>query len=417
MKILFINPNQYHHPPVIPLSIEYLTGELARTHHQFAVLDLCFSDNPKKDIKEKIIAYNPDIIGLTIRQVDTALYPENAFQLDPVKEYVSVCKTFDIPVVLGGAGFSIMPAEILAFTGADYGITGPGEKALPHLLDELEKKHTMPRIINGYGHFKNDIYEFSRTYCFDYKKYIENDGIIGFRTKIGCTDNCFFCTEHEHRMIYHTPGAVGKEIKTLKDKGFKRFHLCDSEFNINTEHCIAVCKAIIKHAGKIDWVVYMKREPFSAELFHYMHQTGVSAMTLSIDSEYCTQNNFDNLALFLKIAKDTGIQVAIDLSIGYPYEDMRQARRLIEFLDKQPVDTVGINSHFRVYPGTRLFENIQQDNNLRQYLINGHGKGGFFYPVFFAYFPVESLKNLVGNNPKFRIEGFDKKTNYQRLGG
>jgi radical SAM superfamily enzyme YgiQ (UPF0313 family) len=416
MKILLINPNQYHHPPVIPLAIEYLAGELAHTHHQCAVLDLCFSDNPVKDIKNKIIEYHPDIIGVTIRQVDTALYPENEFQLDKIKDFVSVCKSHHLPVILGGAGCSIMPKEIITFTGADYAITGPGEKALPALLDMLENKQTPAQIIHGYDHLKTHTYTFNRVYCVDYEKYIKNDGIIGFRTKIGCTDNCFFCTEREHKMVYHTPEAVGKEIKTLKNKNFKRFHLCDSEFNINTEHCIAVCKAIIKHAGKIDWVVYMKLKPFSAELFHYMHQTGVSAMTLSIDSEFCTPKYFADLTLFLKLAQDNGIDVAIDMSIGYPYEDINHTQQLIEFLDTQPIDTIGINSHFRVYPGTRLFDNIQKDEKLQQYLINDHGKEGYFYPVFFAYFTVETIRNLIGNSSKFRVEGFDKTTNYQRLG-
>ncbi len=416
MQVLFINPNQYKHPPVIPLAIEYLLGALMGTNHRAEVLDLCFSENPEEAIKKKINNFSPDVIAMTIRQVDTALYPNNEFQLDQIKHFVSVCKSKNIPVVLGGAGFSIMPAEILDFTGADYGITGPGELALPHLLDALEKKHALPQIINGYGHFKNNTYAFNRAYCFDYKKYIENDGIIGFRTKIGCTDNCFFCTERKHRMIYHTTEAVGKEIKTLKNQGFKRFHLCDSEFNINLEHSIAVCKSIIKQAGEIDWVVYMKLKPFSSELFNSMHKAGVSAMTLSIDSEFCTPAYFADLSLFLKLARDNGIQVAMDMSIGYPYENINQTRELIEFLDTQPVDTIGINSHFRVYPGTRLFEIIQEDKNLQQFLINDHGKEGFFYPVFFAYFTVEIIRKLIGNSQKFRVEGFDKETNYQRLG-
>jgi len=34
-------------------------------------------------------------------------------------------------IVLGGAGYSIFPAEALAFLAADFGVWGDGEEAFP----------------------------------------------------------------------------------------------------------------------------------------------------------------------------------------------------------------------------------------------------------------------------------------------
>ena len=48
MKILLINPNRYHDPPVMPLGIEYLAGAVTESGHDVYVFDLCFSDNPMK---------------------------------------------------------------------------------------------------------------------------------------------------------------------------------------------------------------------------------------------------------------------------------------------------------------------------------------------------------------------------------
>ena len=113
MKILLVNPNRYDAPPVPPLGLEYLYGTLTDTRHKPVLLDLCFAANPSETLKNTISEVQPDIIGVTIRQIDSALYYTNVFFLDEIKTYIDVCKSFNIPIVLGGSGFSVMPREIL----------------------------------------------------------------------------------------------------------------------------------------------------------------------------------------------------------------------------------------------------------------------------------------------------------------
>src|SRR3972149_4831362 len=156
MKLLLINPNRYHHPPVIPLSLEYIAGELLNSNHDCQVLDLCFSGHPEKDIEKSVSSYKPDLVGFTIRQIDTVLYQNNEFFMDEITGYIKLCKNLELTVVLGGAGFSIMPLQTLHYTGADYGITGPGEKAIIKLLDNIEKNNDSPAILNGYDYFTNN---------------------------------------------------------------------------------------------------------------------------------------------------------------------------------------------------------------------------------------------------------------------
>ena len=92
MKILLINPNRYHYPPVIPVALEYLAGELSDTHHEYSILDLCFSENPCLEIENSINHFQPDVIGITIRQIDTVLYQNNEFFLEEIKKYFLICK-------------------------------------------------------------------------------------------------------------------------------------------------------------------------------------------------------------------------------------------------------------------------------------------------------------------------------------
>ncbi len=415
MRILLVNPNRYHYPPVIPLGLEYLCGELSKSGHKSFILDLCFSKNPEKDLIRGINEANPDIAGISIRHIDTVLYQDNRFFIDEIKQYVAICRNMNLKVILGGVGFSILPAEILKYTGADFGISGAGEIALTRLLDHIERGDGCPKLTDGFSFFSGTSYEFSRANVLDYSEYIYNDGIVGFRTQTGCTARCFFCTEGGMHIIYSNPESVGREICVLKQRGYTCFHLCDSEFNLNLQHCIDVCRAITEYAGPVNWTLYMKPEPYSEDLFMWLGKSGANLITLSIDTKTSQSASFRRLAEFFRLADSSNIKVAIDLSVGYPYENPEETVEMIEFLNKQPVETVGINSWYRVYPGTPLHKIVTGDSSLQKYMVNFTPGTDFLLPVFFNYFSLQQVSEWIEKYPKFRIEGFDMNTNYQRV--
>ena len=44
----------------------------------------------------------------------------------------------DVPIVLGGVGFSIFAPQIVKYTKADFGIRGDGEQAIIDLYEQLQ---------------------------------------------------------------------------------------------------------------------------------------------------------------------------------------------------------------------------------------------------------------------------------------
>jgi radical SAM superfamily enzyme YgiQ (UPF0313 family) len=416
MHILLINPNRYKFPPVVPLGIEYLAGALENSNHSYDVLDLCFSDDPVTDILNAFKKSKPGIVGFTIRQADTVLYQNNEFFLDEIKEYIKTCKALGYKVVAGGAGFSVMPREIMDFTGVDYGISGPGEIALVRLLDALQSGSPFQKLTDGYNDFTSSHYSFPRKKAFDYTKYLDNEGIIGFRTQIGCNGECIFCSEAGKKIIFHQPDDVGEEILKWKDMGYSRFHLCDSEFNLHLPHSVNVCKSIGEIAGVTNWALYMKLHPFSDELFHHLSRSGAALLTLSLDTVNAGEKYFEEISTFLTMANDHNIKVAIDLSTGYPHEEKDNLKAMLECLEKNPVETVGINAFYRIYPGTGLYRQIVTDPGLKNNIPGNISSGDFIRPVFYNSFSVDELMEITGNSEKFRIEGFEKATNYQRIG-
>ncbi|MBN1798227.1 MAG: cobalamin-dependent protein [Spirochaetales bacterium] len=416
MHILLINSNRYRFPPVIPLGLEYLAGALEHSDHDCTVLDLCFAADPQKEIHAAIMKVRPDVAGISIRQIDTVLYRNNEFFLDQIKEYVGCCRRHKLKVVLGGSGFSIMPEAVLHYTGADWGVAGPGEQTLPRLLDALKQGRPIERLWDGF-----DIptgFSFPRKKSVDYTPYLEKEGVVGFRTQLGCTENCFFCVEGGKKLIFHPPAAVGKELAELKAVGFTDFHLCDSEFNQKLEHCIAVCKAIIRQARGINWSLYMKPEPFSAKLFSLLKESGAESLTLSLDTlsmRAAQHKKRKQAARFFDLAAREDIKVAVDLSVGAPGEDASEVKAAIDFLDEQPVTTVGVNSYYRVYPGTALFDTVRRNHAYKKRLINFTSDNEFVHPVFFNLIPEQKLAEIIDRRSKFRIEGLEMATNYQRV--
>ena len=416
MKVLLINPNRYHFPPVIPVGIEYISGSLASQDIEYSVLDLCFSDHPEDDILIALKSFHPDIAGISIRQTDTVLFYQNECFLPEIKKYTDICKSYGCICVLGGSGFSIMPEEILKYTGADHGICGPGEYSFIRLIRSIEDGTDSVKIMDGYADFPATMRDHQREIVVDYTSYLKNEGIVGFRTQIGCDGSCIFCTEAEKKVIFHDPGAVGREIAMLKGLGYDNFHLCDSEFNLRIEHCIDVCKAIISASGPVRWTLYMKPEPFNEDLFSWLHRSGADMLTLSMDTCDTSEHYLGMIGDFLSLARRYRLKVAIDLSTGFPFEDIQNAHQMIDFLDRQPVQTVGVNFFYRVYPGTGLHRLIRHHADLQKFLLKPSTDEGFLFPVFFNYFDINEMRKITKDRKKFRIEGFEKATNYQRLG-
>jgi len=227
MKILLVNPNRYQNPPVPPLGLEYLYGMLSLTRHAPFFLDLFFASQPHHTLKQTITDIQPDVIGVTILQIDSAFYQTNEFFLDDIKVYVDIGQSFNMPVVLGGSDFSIMPDEILAFTGADFGVYGPGEFALTDLIDIIENGGAPDTKYNGFAAMSHQAYSNKRGYIANYQFCMHKKATVKFRTQIGCTEQCFFCVEGNLPVIFHDPLSVAAELSRLQKLGLHKFHLCD----------------------------------------------------------------------------------------------------------------------------------------------------------------------------------------------
>jgi radical SAM superfamily enzyme YgiQ (UPF0313 family) len=148
MKVLLISANtEQINMPVLPLGLAYVAAAIDKQGHTVKLLNLMMQNDTQKAVYGTIADLSPDLIGISVRNIDDQNMDNPRFLLETVKEVVTNCRKYsDATIVLGGAGYSIFPQATLDFLDADVGIQGEGESAFLNLLNRLGDKKDLSEI-------------------------------------------------------------------------------------------------------------------------------------------------------------------------------------------------------------------------------------------------------------------------------
>ncbi len=432
-KVTLINPNRMK-PAVAPIALDYIADWLDIAGHEVSILDLCFSQDWGADVDAYFADCQPDLIGVTIRNTDDCYFASRDFFVPYYKEVIDRIRSqTPAPIVLGGAGLSVVPEAILEFTGADYAIAGDGEVSMPLLLHCIafdlpispcwgivcrtpEGIHTEPPMwINVLTHSPR-----TRRWL-DNKRYFNEGGQAGIETKRGCDRKCIFCADPigkgtECRL--RPPAGVVSEIKALLDQEIDVYHLCDCEFNIPISHAEDVCRAIIE-AGlgeRIRWYTYANPKPFTDELADLMVRAGCRGIDFGADSgddkvlrSLGRDFNSDDVRRTAEICHRHGITFMYDLLIGGPAETNESVKRTIDLMKRIEPDRVGVSIGVRVYNGTALGEMVRRAGvSASNPTLHGtiEGNESFLAPIYYLS-PAVGMEvfgfvdELIGGDPRF----------------
>src|SRR5208283_1954799 len=141
MRILLISANREEINMLTwPLGLACVAAATQKAGHDVRLLDLIEANDPNAALREAIHEFLPDVIGISVRNIDNQSMEEPQFLLEEVREVIAACRGLsEAPIVLGGAGYSIFPESSLEYLGADMGIQGEGEKAFLALLERIEE--------------------------------------------------------------------------------------------------------------------------------------------------------------------------------------------------------------------------------------------------------------------------------------
>lgn len=431
--VTLVNTNQVK-PAVAPIAFDYLYEPLFRAGFQADLLDLCFTDDFDKDIADYCNRTRPDFWGVTFRNTDDVYFSSQHSFITLVRDMVSSLRRHcDVPVIMGGVGFSIMPEKILEFCRADFGIVCEGEITFPMLLSRLVT-HEPYDDISGLvyqspeGTKRNpvafaDLGDVGAHYrqLVDNEKYFAAGGLAAVETKRGCSRACIYCVEpmvKGRKVRLRRPADIADEIESLADRGVYAIHVNDSEFNLNVPHALEFCRELRRRNlhERIQWYAYGMPAPFGNELARAMKESGCVGMNFGADSASermlrSLKRTFrpKHIAEAVNLCKRYGIRHIIEILFGAPGETGDTVEETIEFLKRLDPERVSVTAGLRVFPGTE-FEQIVRTEGITRDNPNLYGaiednddlmKPLFYLSSLIAPKPLEYIAKLVGDDLRF----------------
>ena len=435
-RVTFVNTNQVK-PAIAPIAFDYLSAPMERAGFELTLLDLCFADDCDAAIDAHCRAQAPDYWGVTLRNTDDVYFSSGYSFLDKIRDIVaSLRRARPVPVVIGGAGFSVMPEKLLDYLGADFGIVREGEFSFPELLTCLEEGRSFTHISgvvyrNADGVQSTPLAPNScgplgllgphKRELVDNKHYFAKGGQIGIETKRGCNRACIYCVEpliKGRTVRLRDPEDVVDEMESLVERGINVFHINDSEFNLSIAHPLALCEAIVRRnlAGKIQWYAYGMPRPFTDELAAAMKAAGCVGMNFGVDSASekmlkILRRTFRpaDIERAVNTAKRHGLEHIVELLFGAPGETQETVRETIDFIKRIDPERVSVTVGLRIFPGTELERMIRSEGlNESNPNLHGHiaGNGDLLHPVFYLPTalgpePQKFIAELIGNDRRF----------------
>jgi len=430
--LTLINTNRMT-PPIAPLALDYLAGTARAAAITVDVLDLCLTDQPNEALRDYLTNHNPQLIGLSFRNVDDCFWPSAAWFVPQLADLVHQIRQFsDAAIVIGGVGFSLFAEQIVQLTGADFGICGDGEQALAQLYHQLLGARQFDRIAGLIWRHNGKFYRNSPARCsplmlpttrdaVDNQTYFRAGGQCGLETKRGCNRPCIYCADPLAKgctLRLRNPAEVADEAEALLRQGIDVLHLCDSEFNIPRHHAVAVCQEFIRRSlgRRIRWYTYCAVTPFDAELASLMRRAGCVGIDFTGDSAdpsmlrtYQQPHSPEELATAVRLCKENQIAVMVDLLFGGPGETPESVHRTIRHIRQIEPDCAGAAVGIRIYPATRLMSLIQQHGPLEQnpnLRRNYTGPIDLLQPTFYISKdlgprPAALVKQMIASDQRF----------------
>ena len=374
MKVLIISANTETTPyPVYPLGIDYVAGAI-RQNHQVSVLDMNEID-AVGSLKKHIKGMEPDIIGISIRNVDNTdvLNPRGFIQkyrklIDTIRELTKA------PIVLGGSGFTIFPEKMLNTLQADFGIIGEGER-FADFLNAFEKKKDVSKLA---GVVTKDSVEtippplhrsFHRYFDADaphVRYYLKQGGMLNLQTKRGCPFKCIYCTYPHiegNRLRLVPPREVAETARMLQGAGAKYLFITDSAFNSDYPYSIEVALEFQKVKLSIPWGAFIAPTHPPKDYYKILADAGMTHVEFGTDSlsdnilNSC-KKPFRCKDVFYahKAANKAGLHVCHFFLFGAPEESSATVTETLANANQLDQTVLFLFFGMRIYPYTSLFD-------------------------------------------------------------
>lgn len=371
-----------------------LVAEAAeRAGHKVRLLDLMFVQDPLRAIESELNKVNPDIIGLSVRNIDNNdIENPLAFTKDLGPIMDTIRSNTQAPVILGGSALGVMPEELLRYTGADWAVLGDGEVVFPNLLAALSQGET-PDKIPGVGWLENNVFRKNTGYIarfwdgcvvpnfhrwINIHAYLSSLSTVPIQTKLGCHFKCIYCTYRKiegcgYRLC--APESVIDAIKFLVARGLKDIEFVDNVFNYPYEHALAICEGLARVQLDVRLQsLEMNPRFIDDHIITAIERAGFVGIGITVESasdtvlselkKGFTVSDIHNAA---RVIQRHSLPCLWIFMLGGPGETEATVQETFDFVERfiRQKDTVFFNAGIRIYPGTELEHVARKEGVLR----------------------------------------------------
>lgn len=287
-------------PLVVPLGLLSIAATLA-PHHEVRVVDTNISAEPFALLPAEISAFVPDIIGVSLRNIDSTNKREVVFYYRFIDELLTAIRSVTAaPIVMGGSGFSMFAADIMALEPRiDFGVYLEGEEVFGELLDSLDRPETVGSIYFRDGQGRVVFTGHRRgvdpgllpgprwDLLTNPLPYTHFRDAFGVETKRGCALSCIYCIygflNGKSYRLKPAAAVVDELARLVELHQIRRFTFIDSVFNLPIGHARAVCTELIRRQLPVKWSAWMSEQFLDRDFLDLIKEAGCDHIILSPD--------------------------------------------------------------------------------------------------------------------------------------
>lgn len=380
LKCALISPPSDSLTQAPPMQLGYLASSLNSKGFEARIFDFKRLDLHKDQVAAGIIAYEPDLIGISVITVDM---PGATWLVKYLKTHLPHAK-----FILGGVHPTTLLNETLDETGADIIVRGEGENVIVNVANALTSSGSGIDGVRGITFFENgkarsnpdeplienlddipypawDMIPPALYSKFSMQLYKRRPVVCTILTSRGCPFGCTFCASRVHgkRIRYRSPVDVVSEMEMLVRKySVGEFMILDDNFTMKKEHSTAICEEIIRRKLDIVWKMPqgMRADSVDDELIRCFKNSGCYEVGFGIESANQEILDRANKRLNLAVVRDSialikshGINVYGFFILGLPGETRDTVNQTIRFM-RTGFDHISV-SYCIPYPGSDIY--------------------------------------------------------------
>jgi hypothetical protein len=406
----------------LPIGLAYIAGYLDPKQHRIKLLDLMFTDDYLGDVEKTVKDFQPDLVGLSIRNLDNGsnLNPQSVLPI--TKEVTDLIRSISqATIVCGGPAFSILPIECFNFIGPDLGIAGSGGESFSDLADRLEQGEPykdLPglvfrdneTIVVTAQQAASGVMKPPRLEDLDLERYAGAGFGIGVITKWfnNQTTSAGADSNERDRQNLRPIQDVIAEVRDLKQRlGLSKFYFIANGFSAPPEHAKSLCQALIDSDLNIEWNTGLPPLSCDQELIFLMKEAGCGLVNIGdlVVDAYDPQDLDVRLQQMLQVCKlcEKGdLPYTVGQTFGAPGETPETVEQKLTFLRSINPTVANLRVGIRMLPGSRSTQQARSDGRI-------FDDGDLIQPTFYIAesvkdWIVDHLQTEASHNPKWSVD-------------